>query len=681
MSASTTLNLGILAHVDAGKTSLTERLLFAAGVIDEVGSVDKGSTQTDTLALERQRGITIKSAVVSFGIGDVTVNLIDTPGHPDFIAEVERVLNVLDGAVLVISAVEGVQAQTRVLMRTLRRLGIPVLIFVNKIDRRGADGQRVLRDIRARLTRAIVPMGSVPGLGSRGADFTRYGAADAGFTAGLAEALADHDDALLAALVEDEAAVPYQRLRAGLVAQARQGLVHPVFFGSASTGAGVAELTDGIRELLPRAPDAADGPVAGTVFKIERGPAGEKIAYVRMFSGTVRARDRLRFGPAGTGKVTAISVFDRGPATAAEQVTAGQIGTLGGLGGIQVGDTLAAAASAASSAANGAGEHAPAPGQRAFFAPPTLETVVVPARPADKGALRAALGLLAEQDPLINVRQDDVHQEILVSLYGEVQKEVIQATLAGDFGLAVGFRESTTLCIERPSGSGAAAEFMSDQANPFRATAGLRIEPAAAGSGVRFRLGIEPGALPVAFQKAVEETVRDTLREGLSGWPVTDCTVTLTQSGYTPPPPFGWSKWSTSAADFRHLTPLVLMTALRRAGTQVYEPIHRFSLDIPADTFGLVLPALARLGAVPGAPQPRGSSCLVEGDIPAARVHELEQQLPALTRGEGVLDCAFDRYQVAGGRVVARPRSDHNPLNRKEYLLHVKRRVAGRDGG
>lgn len=348
---------------------------------------------------------------------------------------------------------------------------------------------------------------------------------------------------------------------------------------------------------------------------------------------------------------------------------AGQIGKLSGLGGIQVGDSLGAG--------NGA---EPALDQRAFFAPPTLETVVVPDRPADKGALHAALGLLAEQDPLINVRQDDIRQEILVSLYGEVQKEVIQATLAAEFGLDVGFRESTTLCIERPSGRGAAAEFMSDEANPFRATAGLRIEPAAAGSGVRFLLGIEPGALPVAFQKAVEETVRDTLREGLSGWPVTDCTVTLTHSGYTPPPPFGWSKWSTSAADFRHLAPLVLMAALRRAGTQVYEPIHRFSLDIPADTFGLVLPLLARLAAVPGAPQPHGSSCLVEGDIPAARVHELEQQLPGLTRGERVLDCAFDRYQVVPGRGPVRPRSGHNPLNRKEYLLYVQRRVAGPRG-
>src|SRR5438034_10236832 len=138
-----TLNLGILAHVDAGKTTLTERLLYAAGVIDAPGSVDDGSTQTDTLALEQQRGITIKSAVVSFAIDDVTINLIDTPGHPDFIAEVERVLSVLDGAVLVISAVEGVQAQTRVLMRALQRLHIPTLIFVNKIDRRGSQCGRV----------------------------------------------------------------------------------------------------------------------------------------------------------------------------------------------------------------------------------------------------------------------------------------------------------------------------------------------------------------------------------------------------------------------------------------------------------------------------------------------------------------------------------------------------------
>jgi ribosomal protection tetracycline resistance protein len=655
-----TLNLGIVAHVDAGKTSLTERLLFAAGITGTMGRVDDGSTQTDTLALERQRGITIKSAVVSFAVGDLTVNLIDTPGHPDFIAEVERTLAVLDGAVLVISAVEGVQAQTRVLMRALRRLALPTLIFVNKIDRGGARGAGVLAEIREKLTPRIVPMGSAQDLGTRRATFIPYGAGDAAFTARLADVLADHDDDFLAAYLDDDTAIPHSRLRAGLAAQARQGHVYPVFTGSAITGAGVDALVAALPDLLPRAEHDAAGPVSGTVFKVERGAAGEKIAYARIFSGTVRTRDRLRFGRDGEGRVTAISAFERGPAAPRACLSAGQIGKLWGLGAIRIGDAL--------------GTGGPvAPGRH--FAPPTLETLVVAARPADRGRLRAALGQLAEQDPLINVRQDDVRQEILVSLYGEVQKEVIQATLAADFGLDAAFRETTTICIERPAGVGEAAESMSEETNPFRATIGLRIVPAAPGSGVRFQLGIERGALPVAFLRAVEETVHRTLEEGLRGWQVTDCTVTITQSGFTPPPPFGWSKWSSSAGDFRNLTPLVLMSALRQAGTRVYEPVHRFHLEAPADTAGSVLPALARLGAVPGAPATQGPLMTVAGDIPAAQVNTLAQQLPALTGGEGVLEAAFGYHRLAREPAPVRARSDHNPLHREEYLLHVTRRA------
>ena len=637
-----TLNLGIVAHVDAGKTSLTERLLFAAGVIDSIGRVDDGNTQTDTMTLERQRGITIKSAVVSFAVDDLTVNLIDTPGHPDFIAEVERTLAVLDGAVLVISAVEGVQAQTRVLMRALRRLALPTLIFVNKIDRAGAQDERVLAEIREKLTPEIFPMGTVQDPGTRGAVFSPCGAGDAAFAARLADVLADHDDGFLAAYLADETAVSYDQLRAGLATAVRRGRVHPVFYGSAITGAGAGTLTSALREFLPAADGSPDGPVSGLVFKVERGPAGGKIAYARMFSGTVRTRDRLRFGGDRAGRITAISVFERGPAAPRACVTAGQIGKLQGLAAIRIGDTL------------GHGRAAP-PG--AQFAPPSLETVVVPARPADQGALRVALSQLAEQDPLINVRQDDARQEILVSLYGEVQKEVIQATLAADFGIDAGFRETTTICIERPAGPGTAAEFMDEPANPFRATVGLRIVPAEAGSGVRFRLGIERGALPAAFQKAIEETVHQTLRQGLRGWQVTDAVVTLTRSGFTPPPPSGWSKWSSSAGDFRNLTPLVLMRALRQAGTRVYEPVHRFHLETPADTAWSVRPALARLGAVPDTPVTQGSLLIVTGDIPAAQMHELRQQLPALTRGEGVLDATFGYYRLARGPAQSKRRA------------------------
>ena len=202
-----TLNLGILAHVDAGKTTLTERLLYAAGVIGEIGSVDAGTTQTDSLALERQRGITIKAAVVSFLLDDVIVNLIDTPGHPDFIAEVERALSVLDGAVLVLSAVEGVQPQTRILMRALQRLRVPTLLFVNKIDRGGAAQDRVLDAISRRLSAATVPMGSTDGLGTRAAGFLPSDADDHAFRTRLIEVLTGQDDALLAAYVEDESPI------------------------------------------------------------------------------------------------------------------------------------------------------------------------------------------------------------------------------------------------------------------------------------------------------------------------------------------------------------------------------------------------------------------------------------------------------------------------------------------
>jgi ribosomal protection tetracycline resistance protein len=662
--------LGILAHVDAGKTTLTERLLFAAGVIDEVGSVDAGTTQTDSLALERQRGITIKSAVVSFAIGDVTVNLIDTPGHPDFIAEVERALGVLDGAVLVISAVEGVQPQTRILMRALQRLRVPTLIFVNKIDRPGAGYGRVLAAIAERLTPAIAAMGSVCGPGTPTAGFVAWDGAGRNVPAHLLEVLAEHSDPLLAAYVRDEPGVSPRRLRRELAAQARRGCVYPVYFGSALTGAGVDALMSGIAGLLPAAGRDAAGPVSGRVFKIERGPAGEKIAYVRMFSGTVRIRDRVQFGRSGARKVTAISVFADGPAVRRGSVSAGEIGKLWGLAEVRVGDAVGV----------------PPPGGQHRFAPPTLETVVGPREPGERGALRAALGQLAEQDPLINVRQDDARQELSVSLYGEVQKEVIGATLAADYGVDVGFRESTTICVERPAGTGTAVERMHDTDNPFLATIGLRVEPAAPGSGVTFGAGADlAGTMPPAFFRAVEDTARETLRQGLRGWEVIDCVVTMTHSGYVGKHSLGHARFtkslSSTGEDYRGLTPLVVMAALQRAGTVVCEPVQHFRLDVPADTLGVLLPALARLRAVPRTQEMRGSSCTLEGDIPAAAVHELRQSLPPLTGGEGVLECAFDRYEPVSGTAPARSRTDSNPLDRTEYLQRVIRRARVAGGG
>jgi ribosomal protection tetracycline resistance protein len=659
------LNLGILAHVDAGKTTLTERLLFEAGVIDEVGSVDAGTTQTDSLELERRRGITIKSAVASVPLGGVHVNLIDTPGHPDFIAEVERVLNVLDGAVLVISAVEGVQPQTRILMRALQRLHIPTLLFVNKIDRAGADDERTIRAISERLAPAVVPMGSAKGLGSRAAGFEPFDGDDVAFRARLAEALAEHDDQILASYVEDEGRTPYPHLVAELATQTKQVLVHPVYLGSALTGAGVESLAAGIAELLPASSGDPAGPPAGLVFKIERDPKGQKIAYVRMFSGTIRTRDQLSFG-AHEGKVTAVAVFEHGPAVQRPTVSAGEVAKLWGLGEVGIGDRLGESGSAAE-------DHQ--------FPPPTLESAVAACDPNDRAGLRVALAQLAEQDPLIDVRQNDVLDELSVSLYGEVQQEVIQATLADEYGIEAEFLEATPIHVERPLRRGEAAEVLHAETNPFLATIGFRVDPGPVGSGIAFRLDVDAQSAPLyvyktlaSFTEHMAQYVRSTLREGLSGWQVTDCVVTMNRCMYSVPdgPPSRRGPLST-AADFRKLTPLVLMRALHTAGTSVCEPVVRGELEIPAASIGAVTAALGRLGASLETQSLRGDLATIETILSAARAQELQRELSRLTGGEGVLEASFVGHEPVTGKRPTRRRTTANPLNREEYLQSLAR--------
>ncbi len=622
-----TLNLGILAHVDAGKTTLTERLLYAAGVIRDVGSVDKGTTQTDSLALEQQRGITIKSAVVSFPIDDVAVNLIDTPGHPDFIAEVERVLSVLDGCVVVVSAVEGVQPQTRILMRALQRLEVPTLLFVNKIDRMGADPERVLDEIEQRLTPDVVPMGSADGLGTRTAEFAPFGPADG-----------------------------------DLVARARAGTLHPVFFGSALTGAGIEEAMGGIARLLPAREGDGEGPLSARVFKIERDQDGHRIAFTRVFSGSVSVRDRF-----DAGKVTAVRVFADGGAVQRDAVQAGEIARLSGLAEIRIGDWL--------------GE--PRRDVEHHFAPPTFESVVEPADPADGRRLRVALGQLAEQDPLIDVRQDDTRSEISVSLYGEVQREVIEATLADEYGLEVSFRETTTICIERPTGSGEAVEILNTPSNPFHADLGLRVERAAPGSGVKLVVddGLDRRDAPLytfktfaAFVEHLDAYVRLALGEGLRGWQVTDCVVTVTKIGYSlaDGPPSRRGPMPTTR-DVRRLVPLVLMQALEQACTAVCEPVFRIAAEVPTHAVGPLLAALGSLGVGATTPSARGELSVLEATLPASQVQELRRRLPGLTGGEGVLDSEFAGYEPVTGEPPVRRRLTPDPRKLEAYLRQVGR--------
>ncbi|WP_225858670.1 tetracycline resistance ribosomal protection protein Otr(A) [Streptomyces albicerus] len=611
--ASNTLNIGILAHVDAGKTSLTERLLFDSGVIDRLGSVDAGDTRTDDGAIERQRGITIRSAVAAFTAGDVQINLIDTPGHSDFIAEVERALEVLDGAVLLLSAVEGVQAQTRVLMKTLRRLRLPTLVFVNKIDRAGAREEGLLDDIRRRLTPHIVQLTGVRAIGTAHAHVVPRPLDEPRTT----EALAEVDPGILAAVV-DGPPPTRDELRAALAARTADGSLHPVFFGSALGGQGVAELVETLPRLIPpsqptETPEAAEP--RGTVFAVRTGPGGERTAYLRLYEGEVTQRQRLTFlRREADGRTTQVYGRALGLDVVGRpgSLTAGNIAAVTGLTGIRVGDRLGQS-----------------PDRAPQFAAPTLETLVRARQPDRAASLRSALLALADQDPLIHARPGPDGSTALL-LYGEVQKEVLAATLAQDFGIEAEFEPSRIRYLERPAGTGEAYEEIRRHGHTgFWATIGLRVEPGPRGSGAVFAYETELGALPRAFHQAVEDTVHATLLDaGPHGWPVTDCRVTLVRSGFCAP--------ISTAGDFRGLTPVVLRRALEHAGTRVYEPYHSFETELPLDAFAPVTAQLAAYGSEFKETAGGRTSWLVTGELPARHVRDIELRLPGLTHGEGV---------------------------------------------
>lgn len=440
-----TLNLGILAHVDAGKTSLSERLLFETGLIATLGSVDKGNTQTDSLALEKERGITIQSAVVSFNLANLKINLIDTPGHSDFVAEVERALSVLDAVILVISAVEGIQSQTRVLAKILQKLKIPTLIFVNKIDRLGARNLELLTEIQAKLFPKIITLNEAFDIGTSKSRTT------------LLEKQQNSDK---------------------LKVEINKMETCPVVFGSALTGVGISELIQVLEKYFEPVEEKCGLPLLGVVFKLEINSKGHKIAYVRIFAGELKLRQKTAFVHTDqngnkthlVGKITKMQGFENGKIVEIQTAKAPEIVKVWNLD-LQIGDWL--------------GESLEK--QTSHFTKPNLEVIVRAKNPLENSKLHIALTKLSQQDPLISFQQKQKTQAQVrlapsdlvgttmgdsqargifsLKLYGEVQQEIIQAFLLKDYGLEVIFEKIQAICVEKVIGTGTAFADKMDKDN------------------------------------------------------------------------------------------------------------------------------------------------------------------------------------------------------------------------
>ncbi|MFZ5966499.1 MAG: tetracycline resistance ribosomal protection protein [Bacillota bacterium] len=641
------INLGIVAHVDAGKTTTTENLLYYSGIIKEVGRVDSGNTQTDSMELERKRGITIKASAISFTWNDIKVNLIDTPGHVDFISEVERSLSVLDGAILVISAVEGIQSQTRILFNTLKTLRIPTIIFINKLDRSGANSNSVFNEIKKNMSDKIVRLQEVYHEGCKDVSLSALFHSDL-VKDNIMDVLADVDEAFLEEYIRG---VNHneKELQEKLSFYSKRGIIYPVFCGAASIGLGIKNLLDAICDFFPSQHQESNGYLSGVVFKIHRTDENEKKVFVRLYDGKISVRDTVNvYNKNSVEKIKKINILENGKFVEAQSISAGDIGVLYGLKNLQIGDILGIPNSKIKSIS---------------IAKPTFRTTISPINKDDTSKLFKALTLLTEEDPLLELGTDDIGKEIYVNLFGEVQMEILHSILEDSYGIKVEFSNIETIYKETPKNIGSAIIRMWEELNPFCATVGLKIEPAESGTGLIYNSEVSTGSLPKSFQNAIEEAVIKTSKQGLFGWEVTDVKVTLTCGEFYSP--------MSTPADFRNVTPMVFMEALYKAKTNLLEPLHEFELRVPSAVLSKAIWDLETMRATFDNPIVIEDEFLIKGLIPVENSKEYKLKLSSYTEGKGMFITKFYGYKEAPSEFSKnRPKTTYDPLNKKEYLLH-----------
>ncbi|WP_206023680.1 GTP-binding protein [Saccharibacillus alkalitolerans] len=689
-TSSSVRNIGVFAHIDAGKTTTTEYMLYHSGSIRSLGSVDEGTTSTDFLDVERERGISVRAASASLTWKGHKINLVDTPGHADFLAEVERSLGVMDGAVLIVSAAEGVQAQTEVLWQALRLMNIPTLIYINKLDRVGASFDRTLADIRLLLSPAALPvqipvyteedafagvreLWQVSGAPMRGEEPQAVGAdskadpAPSGpnpsldaqseilglrgridaFRTEAVETMADFDEELMLRYIEGDLPDP-AKTAALLAGHSAAGRLFPVCCGCSQKGIGIDELLDAVLAFLP-APTPQEE-LAGIVFKIERERSMGRAAWIRLYGGTLRNRDTVRLnGREEEHKITQIRMLDGLKRIDAGEIGPGDIAAVYGLLGAAIGDIV--------------GDPARVP-SAPEMAVPLLTARVLPESEADYVRTAEALQELTDEDPLLDLAWLPEVRELHVRMMGAIQLEVLTSMLRSRFGLNVGFGPPAVIYKETPAQvcEGRVAYLAP---KPCWAILHFRIEPGERGSGLVYRSQARADDILPAYQNEVERRVPEALKQGLHGWEVTDLIVTLT---------YGQSHvWHTHPLDFVIATPMGIMNGLASGGTKLLEPMLRFRISVPEEHAGRVLSDLSRMRAEFSAPSAEAGRFVVEGTVPASTSMDYSASLRSFSGGKGVMTASFEGYQEAPeGTEASRPRIGINPLDEAKYILSAR---------
>lgn len=657
---------GLLAHVDAGKTTITEQLLLLGGNIRSAGSVDQGTAQTDWMDVERRRGISVKNACAEVPYKDSVIQIVDTPGHVDFAAEVARSLQALDGAVLVISGAEGVQAHTRTIFQALERMKIPTIFAVNKVDRAGFDMDALTYQIGKRLTDRFICLQKVENpacedcriVPENDLDDRKDSAAEQ-IAGDIFEKLAEVDEEL-GELYLEERKPDRTLLLKKLREYSGTGEIYPVVFLNAKQGKGVRQLADAILEYLPDGFENDTGALQGIVFQVSHDPVMGKAAHIRLFGGKLTSRDFVPIAgqqPEEWEKATQIRKIQGGRFLDTGEMKAGEIAAVYGLSKCRAGDVIGK---------EGDGD---LPGldrkrENLLKIEPLLMVQVVPKDMQKETELSAALTQLSDENPFLFYERNPLTGQMYLRVMGMVQIEILEELLQSSFGLETSFLPPSVIYKEKPAHEAVGKEVYT-MPKPCWAVVELKVEPLPAGSGIVFESLLKEKELPYRYQNHIRQSLMDTVSQGIYGWEVTDAKFTLVggQSHHV----------HTHPLDFFVATPVAVLRALTESESMLMEPYVKISLSAAEQFMGKVMGHIVNMRGEFEAPIIEDGMFFLEAVVPLRDSMEYPVTFRSLTSGQGSYSMELDSYRPCEkGFLETLPRRGVNPLDHAKWILSCR---------
>ncbi|MDR1560473.1 MAG: TetM/TetW/TetO/TetS family tetracycline resistance ribosomal protection protein [Clostridiales bacterium] len=640
------INLCILAHVDAGKTTTAEQMLYACGAISQTGSVDQGSAQTDWLPVERQRGISVQSASVIMRYQDVDIQLIDTPGHTDFIGEVERALSAVDCAVLLVSALEGIQSQTEIFWKALRENHIPTIIFVNKIDRAGCDLKKIKATLDSQFG-GLLPLNAATNAGGK-----NCAVSDVLFSDDEVFILSEHDHHIAEAFLAGQA-LPRNELTRAAVQLTAQCLTFPLIYGAANMSVGIKHLLDAIVTYLPRTKISPEGAPSGLIYKITHDASG-KTAHVRMFQGSLRNREQIelpRKDKEVSQKITRIRKVIGQRYEDTGLVRGGEIAALSGLTEAKIGDYIGAAVR-----------------EKHFSLAEPLYALQVKldgksaALPLTE--LVRAVSALTDEDPLLDCLWNNEERELIIKIMGKVQTEILSYLLKERYDLDVAFGSPTVIYKETPMKPGVGFEAYT-MPKPCWAIVELEISPLPRGSGLKFESIVKAEELLPRYQRHIETSLADSLKQGLYNWETTDLQVRLIGGSH--------HVYHTHPMDFFLATPIAVMKGLQDCGSLLLEPMNLARISAEEVYLTKVIGYVLSMDGEFDSPVIANGKFEMEAVLPVAASIDFPSQLSSLTGGKAVMRTRFHGYRECSPDFIVRAkRRGVNPLDRAKWILAMR---------